>query len=135
MLQVKEIPEYNKRCLELLGFVNTTPDDKDFNIYEGKGLYGRTMIETNFSDLFIMDWNWIEIVLEAIEKLPYVSVHFNKTHKDIHSVEISRDVPSYWKKHKQNKYIEVRNISKKEATIEAINNFLIWYNSNPKCKS
>jgi hypothetical protein len=30
------IKEFNKNCAEFLGYVNTTPTDRDFNIYEHK---------------------------------------------------------------------------------------------------
>lgn len=32
----KQIIEYSKRCAEFLGYVNTTPTDKDFNIYQNE---------------------------------------------------------------------------------------------------
>jgi hypothetical protein len=35
--------DYNKLCAEFLGYVNTTPNDKDFNIYVNQ----KSMLETN----------------------------------------------------------------------------------------
>ena len=75
-----DIKKYNSLCAEFLGFVNKTPDDKDFNIHfhkdekSGKGVeilgIHITSIETNFGRQFTTDWNWIMEVIEAIGKLP-----------------------------------------------------------------
>jgi len=64
----EEIFDYNKRCAEFLGYINTTPTDKDFDIYHNEkgmiiGNKIHTMIEP-MSAKFHSDWNWImELVL------------------------------------------------------------------------
>ena len=61
----QEIQERNKQIALMLGYVNTTPTDKDFNIFEYptkiEGI--PKMIET-MSMRFHSDWNWL---MEAVE--------------------------------------------------------------------
>lgn len=119
----EEILNYNNRCAEFLGYVNTTPTDKDFNIYEnekgmiiGNKIY--TLLET-MSMKFHSDWNWIMEVIKAIEELDIVVLigkntcvieqPYGRTALDLKSIK--RD-------------------SKKEAVVKAINQFLIWYKEN-----
>ncbi len=68
----QEIQERNKQIALMLGYVNTTPTDKDFNIFEYptkiEGI--PKMIET-MSMRFHSDWNWIIESVEFIEKLGY----------------------------------------------------------------
>ena len=66
--------EYNKLCVEFLGYVNTTPTDKDFNIY--KHPTTNQMIETNFDSRFIDDWNSIHKIIEKIESLDESKNHY-----------------------------------------------------------
>lgn len=116
----EEIYNYNNRCAEFLGYVNTTPTDKDFNIYENeKGMIIDnkiyTLLET-MSMKFHSDWNWIMEVVEAIEELDIVVLigkntcvieqPYGKTNLDLKSIK--RD-------------------SKQEAVVEAINQFLKHY--------
>lgn len=110
----EEILEYNKRCAEFLGYVNTTPTDKDFNIYQNKD--GK-MLEP-MSMKFHSDWNWIHEVIDVIEILK------NKKFK----VRIFYNVCEIEKNYKPfiNFYFN-RKRTKKEAVIQAINQFLIWY--------
>ena len=117
----QEILDYNKRCAEFLGYVNTTPTDKDFNIYEnkkgmiiGKKIY--TMLET-MSMQFQSDWNWVMEVVEAIEKLKF-RVEIKSVSCCIYKNSVLK-FSFYGIKDKS---------SKKEAVVQAINQFLIWYN-------
>ena len=66
-------------------------------------------------------------IVEAIEKLSYTCVYFSKTYLGNHKVEISLDTPSYLLKSKKNT-VFIEKESKKEAVVQAINQFLIWYN-------
>ena len=60
--------ENNKLLAEFLGYVNTTPTDKDFNIYELKGgKLGRFIEATSMK--FHNDWRWIMAVVEKIEEI------------------------------------------------------------------
>jgi hypothetical protein len=56
----QEIQERNKQIALMLGYVNTTPADKDFNIFEYPTKFGAIpkMIET-MSMKFHSDWNWL----------------------------------------------------------------------------
>ena len=127
--------EYNKRCAEFLGYVNTTPTDKDFNIYKnekgmiiGNNIY--TILET-MSMKFHSDWNWIMEVVEAIEKL------YSHPNKEINidikpgQIEIFQR-PFYLENNNYHEVIYLSdgyiNSSKKEAVVQAIDQFLIWYN-------
>jgi hypothetical protein len=110
----EEILQYNKRCAEFLGYKNTTPDDKDFNIYQsekgmiiGNKIY--TLLET-MSMRFHSDWNWIMEVVEAIEKKAWVNIKGC-------AVDIST-------------IVNLNAPTKKEAVVQAINQFLIWYEQN-----
>jgi len=99
----EEILEYNKRCAEFLGYVNTTPTDKDFNIYEKEnGVVGQ-LIEV-MSMKFHSDWNWIMEVLSSI----------------LEKCSDSDDMEAY--------YNILDLFPQKEAVVQAINQFLIWYN-------
>lgn len=60
--------ENNKLLAEFLGYVNTTPTDKDFNIYELKGGKLGRFIEA-MSMKFHNDFNWLMLVVEKIESL------------------------------------------------------------------
>jgi hypothetical protein len=111
--------DYNRMCAELLGFINTTPTDKDFNIHEHpSGVLGRTMIETNFTDVFTKDWNWIMEVVEKIKILKCVreitiagtGVMFYVDETGRHFFPFEKDI--------------------KEAVVKGIWEFLNWYNES-----
>lgn len=98
----EEILQYNKRCAEFLGLEIL----KDEYCYD-------------YPD-FHSDWNWIMEVVEAIEKLGDTSAMYG-TLVDITTTyiaigEIATD-------------LKLVPMTKKEAVVEAINQFLIWYES------
>jgi hypothetical protein len=68
----QEIQERNEQIALMLGYVNTTPADKDFNIFEYPTKFGAIpkMIET-MSMKFHSDWNWLMEAVEFIEKLKF----------------------------------------------------------------
>ena len=135
----EEIKEYNKRCAEFLGMYDYSMDNEYFekgNYYcypekeknPGSGYY--TIVQ-NTSDgyygIFNSDWNWIMEVVEAIEKLGYESLiggsEYYYPEKGMRYIQsfIKDDVTIYQ---------EAK--TKKEAVVQAINQFLIWYNENNK---
>jgi hypothetical protein len=61
----QEIQGRNEQIALMLGYVNTTPTDKDFNIFKSRTKIGSipNMIET-MSMKFHSDWNWL---MEAVE--------------------------------------------------------------------
>lgn len=119
----EEILDYNNRCAEFLGYKNTTPDDKDFNIYEnekgmiiGNKIYIR--LET-MSMRFHSDWNWIHEVVEAIEKLADWTLECLNYHDGSRNYQMMIPLSG----------TNIINNDKKEAVVQAINQFLIWYNN------
>jgi hypothetical protein len=124
----EEVLEFNKRCAEFLGYINTTPNDKDFDIYHnekgmiiGNKIY--TMIEP-MSAKFHSDWNWIMEVVEKILKDYRTDFYldFDMPVSDTFTVSIGSD--GKYRSDGESK------INSKEAVVQAINQFLIWYNEN-----
>lgn len=96
----EEILQYNKRCAEFLGM-----DNDAFLLAK--------QIEKNTGIChlkFHSDWNWIMEVVEAIEKKAWVNIKGC-------AVDIST-------------IANLNAPTKKEAVVEAINQFLIWYEQN-----
>ncbi len=62
----------NEQIALMLGYVNTTPTDKDFKIFEFPTKVGciPRMIET-MSMQFHLDWNWLMEAVEFIERRGY----------------------------------------------------------------
>ncbi len=117
---MKEFNErkFNRLCAELLGYVNTTPTDKDFNIHEHPET--KKMIETNFTNVFTEDWNWIMAVVEKILSLDIVEDFeswYDKESK-IHSCSISFTKPLPITK--TGSITSRSKESKKEAYVKAI---------------
>ena len=119
----EEIVQYNKLCAEFLGYVNLTPDDKDFDFYEKlDGVLGK-MLEPK-SMKFHSDWNWIMVVVDAIEKLKF-NVRITIACIIIENAfDNDSNLSPIYKFHSMQGEFE----SKKEAVVQAINQFLIWYN-------
>lgn len=112
----EEILGYNKRCAEFLGAEPISPKTKysyfdfgeDWNT-DFPFLFQQT-VHSNMLK-FHSDWNWIMDVVEAIEnKVAWVNIKGC-------AVDIST-------------IANTSASSKKEAVVEAINKFLIWYNEN-----
>ncbi len=144
----EETLEYNKRCAEFRGWEYI---DKDLHpqAYENygwwvKGTYTNNIDARNNSnwkgfdnDLkFHSDWNLIMEVEEAIENLDFVfkttsSKTISKkwmlhkvviTKNDVDSLFYNKHIVDYSSNHSDNE-------SKKEAVVQAIHKFLIWYNN------
>lgn len=71
-----------------------------------------TMPHSHFTG-YHSDWNWIHEVVEAILK-----VQNPKKHSDTTCSTFKREIEAHLGR------------TKKEATVEAINQFLIWYEQN-----
>ena len=114
---------YTKNCLEFLDYKCVTPNDKDFRIYEGKNSVMPSMVDANFNDGFLNNWNWIMEVVEKILKIYRTDFYldFDMPVSDTFTVSIGSDG-------KYNSRGE-SNVSSKEAVVQAINQFLIWYNN------
>lgn len=124
----KEILEYNKRCAEFLGYKYFPHPNEDVGWRKERGhlKFGLDyyLARTTKKLQFHLDWNWIMEVVEAIEKLglnckigsfwatiePKMASEINYKPLNIPHSQLDND------------------LSKKEATVQAINQFLIWYN-------
>lgn len=115
---------YNKRCAKFLGWHNAGM--KDLELWKSS----ENFVGVQTSELkFHSDWNWIMEIVDAIEKLEHKSVYFSKTKLGEYTIEIAHETPTYFNKSRENdKTFFVRGNDKKEAVVQAINKFLIWYN-------
>jgi len=115
----KEIIEYNKRCSEFLDAEHYIPKCwHRFPRYK-EHYYFKNRYEPNRFTLkmmkFHLDWNWIMEMVDAIESLD----------NGIYSVTISNKICKIDTDNEE--ILWERAKSKKEAVVETINQFLIWY--------
>jgi hypothetical protein len=150
----EEILEFNKRCTEFLGMYDYSKDNEYFQKGEyfcypekhknpGSGYY-------KIGNVFINDWNWIMEVVEKIEEIGSyyimevkcfssfiieknsIKFYYQKHGEYLLQLElipfISEDV---WKHPMFKEHIiqvfDFKNKTKKEAVVQAINQFLIFY--------
>jgi hypothetical protein len=113
----EEILEYNKKCAEFL--------EMEFEIHSNTWRY-KDWITTQL--LFHSDWNWIMEVVEAIEELENDDFYMEWFWLNGTNLAL-------YQRHKQNgsnlwqylaRFSDVK--TKKEAVVQAINQFLIWRN-------
>jgi hypothetical protein len=118
----EEILEYNKRCAEFLGAELYIPKPwycfpKYQEHYYFKGRYESNRFTIKMLK-FHSDWNWIMEVIEAIEKKGYElfinGLYCRITDSGMSELEIESSKVS----------------NKKEAVVQAINQFLIWNENN-----
>ena len=140
----EEILQYNKRCAEFLDIVTEEPHWVEFNKFMPNSIamsYGRRHHIEQLQ--FHSDWNWIMEVVEAIENLLDGTRPFKYGKLDDLSFNIGNESVkvkasfwtnpntvdgNYWSYFKYNKKFD--KVSKKEAVVQAINQFLIWYEQN-----
>jgi predicted HicB family RNase H-like nuclease len=129
-LELKKEPQnvlqYNKMCAEFLGAIYSEHAEawgfgnaKNIGSKMFHGVMYHNVIEAQRFEKelkFHSDWKWIIEVVEAIEKLGY-DVVIAKTSCSI-------------KMNKQLVKAALMLETKKEAVVEAINKFLIWYEKN-----
>lgn len=111
----QEIIDYNKRCTKFLGF----------KYKNSKKVWGKYPLDNNsflslkgwlFMDKlqFHSDWNWIMEVVEAIKKKTSFKTVDECSEKEWYvTTGVTKLVIT----------------TKKEAVVQAINQFLIWYNN------
>lgn len=139
----EEILEYNKRCAEFLGYKLITPDNRK-NPERWSSSYWEHPSKSNTAPLgrilgqdeyleFHSDLNWImevadEIFAQGFRKYSY-------THEE-HSRCVFTDMAISYQKHEFGGGNIVADSGKctteKEAVVQAINQFLIFYNENNK---
>lgn len=108
----EEILQYNKMCAEFLG--KKTHKNKivlDYKDFSGVNPNGEVWTEMKYES----DWNCIMKVVEAIEGSGY-QVDIQNNHCFIQKSESFGGSRVYAE-------------NKKEAVVQAINQFLIWYNN------
>lgn len=108
---------YTKNCLEFLDYKCVSPNDKDFRIYEGKNSVIPSMVDANFNDGFLNNWNWIMEVKDMIQRKFYFVDILGCGICTIKGIEGKT----------KNPHISAASDEPKEAVVEAINQFLIWY--------
>lgn len=117
----EETLQYNKRCALFLGAIDNTHEwgfmlqpnelNLSFDLFDEKLFSNDGGSGWFVKDLkFHSDWNWIMEVVEAIEKKAWVSIQGC-------AVDIST-------------IVNLNAPTKKEAVVEAINQFLIWCEQN-----
>ncbi len=136
----EEILEFNKRCAEFLGFLDFKElgDDK-YRL--GKTVYTITdpsiqpkewMIDLACNPKhtghfkFYSDWNWVMGVVRAIEKLKFNVIITRACITIENAADCEFDLKSIYVFHSE----EPASITKEVAVVQAINQFLIWYNEN-----
>jgi len=121
-----EINKRNSDIALMLGYVNTTPTDKDFNIFEHTTKIGKIpkMIET-MSMRFHSDWNWLMEAVEFIRLLNWSYDMYCPSNTDNSDGEFECN---FWDK--INPEIEGRSKnSLKEAVFIAVSNFAKKFNN------
>lgn len=120
----KEKVVYTENCLKLLGYKCVTPDNKNFKIYVGESNNIPNSVDANLSEEFLKNWNWIVEICEAIEKLDNLDSKYASNYNVvIDCFGCTIETTGYVNKI----VVTVDNYNKKEAVVEAVNNFLIWY--------
>ena len=123
----EEIENYNRLCAKFLGFkcsINEQYELPKMMIFPAKEKSNLCHIAKVccIEDMqFHSDWNWIMEVVEAIEKKCGVSIvggPFKKPTCVIHLYNLQA--------------VSGQGSTKKEAVVQAINKFLIWYENNNK---
>lgn len=128
----EEIKNYNRLCAEFLGGVY----DSDMTRYwfhlpvKWDGVFAPTTEELKFHS----DWSWIMGVVEAIENLGYATVisHdycVSNYGSDLCEIDYKSNALER-EEYKDEPIVEELTKTKKEAVVQAINQFLIWYNEN-----
>jgi len=115
------IDQFNKKCALFIGgkkSKDTLPLIRE-RLTENDYWLPKYGIKSLNQMKFHSDWNWIMEVVEVIEKLGYEIDIFSNC------VEIC-DIPD------ENYIAEAVGKTKKEAVVQAINQFLIWYNNGQR---
>jgi hypothetical protein len=108
----EEILEYNKLCAEFLGY-EISENKECFKLPNKNGWVALS--------IFHSDWNWIHELIEAIEKLGFTT---SLTNNYFHIMKVENNGGTTVGSSK------INSATKKEAVVEAINQFLKWYSQN-----
>lgn len=123
----QEILEFNKRVHNLLGY-KLTSFDSDFYFVEHPDT--KELRELNFNRQYLEDWNCIMEVKQAIEAIKIKG-------QLIYSVYIRRVtceiiITTLYASNTSNRMPRIYEVAdgSREATVKAINQFLIWHEQN-----
>ena len=125
----EEILEYNKRCAYFLDWKYI----EDGDIWNPGISYNYSFIYTDNLQ-FHSDWNWIMEVVEAIEKLEFatkIDHDYCISNHGCDRCEIdTKQNALFQDEDREEPIVFVLTKTKKEAVVQAINQFLIWYKNN-----
>lgn len=117
----EKILEYNKRCAEFLGWklvINPFNNQKSEYFYKHNGYSFIKNFEWDYRQmLFNSDWNWI---MELYLKIR--TVKFKLPKEEYGSYLVSKIIDGF--------ALYFKDKSVKDVVVQAINQFLIWYNEN-----
>ena len=133
-----EILQYNKRCALFLGAIYSEAAEawgfgnaKNIGSKMFQGVMYHNVIEAERFEKelkFHSDWNWMMEVVEAIEKLIF-NVRITIACVTIENAfDNNSNLSPIYKFHS----IQGEFQTKKEAVVQAINQFLIWYEQSMK---
>jgi len=121
----EEILDYNKKCAEFLG----VDIHYSVEVYKDSKSPLRQYIDNRPKSeplLFHSDWNWIEEVLNKIEGENFLYI----LKSDVYGEERGYSL-EFYDNDGEPIFTHLRTYcNKKEAVVQAINQFLIWYNEN-----
>lgn len=117
----EEILKYNKLCADVMGWKNLNDDSYPEYLTPMGDFYSLKNL------MFDSDWNWIMMVIEKIEGLGFNTDSYSPIHGSVES-EATLHEFNIWDK--INPEIQGRGKTRKQATVQAIYKFLIWYNEN-----
>jgi len=113
-----DVKENNKMIAEFLGYKNTTPTDKDFDIYENKD--GKLLEAMSMQ--YHSDWNWLMPVVEKIRTIPGMDFMINGDHSKV--VLIKNVSVKGFKK------IETLESGSMQSIYKTAVKFIKWYNEH-----
>ena len=134
----EEILQYNKMCAEFLGAIYSEHAEawgfgnaKNIGSKMFHGVMYHNVIEAQRFEKelkFHSDWNWIMEIVTKIQLLEIV--HDNTRSYDSVFKEYECTFSPAYKTHDFGYIVGKSKTSEKDAVVEAINQFLIWYNKN-----
>lgn len=150
----EEILAYNKRCAEFLEWYYENNKWLKLEPLNG-GVIAVLKCNSNIDLKFHSDWNWIMEVVEAIEKKSEyvimeranyssfdignrnITFYFSPNNKYLLQLELKQVVSDEpWihsgYKHHIIQQFDFKTKGKKEAVVQAINQFLIWYEKSKR---
>ena len=118
--------EYNKLCAEFLGG-KIKEDGWNFCLTDFGVKYCGYGFHEGFELKFHSDWNWIMEMVEAIEKLKFrFEIALNEV--NLYCISEEKRFSCAINYHDCENYGEEIHLTKKEAVVQAINQFIDWYN-------